>query len=802
MSVIYHKIWSDLWHNKARTAQVVLIVVMGVFAIGVIFGAKQIFAEAITATWQAANPPTIQLAVSPPLDDDDLVAIGNIEGVTEAEGRLTAVLEWRLDPNDEWQPGGLNARDDYTAQKLATLELVEGEWPYKNIFALEVGADKYFGAKVGDTLHIRINDHEQLVTVGGYVSNPFTQSPGVGGDLQFYTTRERFEELTGQDGFNLVHAVGPVYDEVLVGETADRIEDYLEKEYIEAHGASLPYGERTADPNAHFVQPMLDGVFLLMNVVGALIVILGLFLIYNTINAVVKEQINQIGLMKAIGGRTWQILWTYLATILVYGVLATIIAIPLSAIAAYFLATSMLGILNIEAGSFAISTSTIAVQAAVALLSPLLASLIPILSGVGITVREAISTYGLEGTASLIDRLMARTQRLPYTLLLTIGNTFRNKKRVIFTLITLVGSGIVFMMVMGVNDSTNHTFTHEVSSVHKYDVTLSFEQPQRIGRVDRLATEQPGVKAVEMWSVNGAGIRPAGQDEASSDDEQSMLFGMPVPTVMYAPQLRAGCWLQPDDTNAAVLGETLAAEIGVGVGDWVTFDHGLERESTWQVVGLVFDPLTPDSAYVPIESLAGEIGGVNRANTIWVQTEPGDPETAQAVAHNLQQFYTSRHVPLAATTAFDEPTITEIGQQMLLGYNIIVAILAVLAAIMAIVGGMGLSGMLSLSVLERRREIGVMRAIGASSARIARIFIGEGLTLGIMSWIVALPLSIPAAYGLTQALGSVFENELVYQFSPLGALYWLAIVIVLAIGASWLPARRAMRVSVQESLAY
>jgi putative ABC transport system permease protein len=776
LSVIYHKIWNDLWHNKARTTQVVLIVAMGAFAIGVIFGAKQLFAEAITDSWQAANPPTIQLAVSPTVDDDDLVAIEHIGGVTEAEGRVTGVLEWRLDPNDEWQPGGLNARDDYAAQELATLKLVEGEWPHKNTFALEVGADKYFGAEVGDTLHVRINDHEQMITVGGYVSNPFTQPPGAGGDLQFYTTRERFEELTGQVGFNLVHAAGPVYNEVLVGETADRIEDYLEKENIEVRGAALPYGERTADPNAHFVQPMLDGVFLLMNVVGALIVILGLFLIYNTINAVVKEQINQIGVMKAIGGRTGQILWTYLVTILVYGVLATIIAVPLGAIAAYFLAASMLGILNIEAGSSAISTSTIAVQAAVALLSPLLASLIPILSGVGITVREAISTYGLEGTAGLIDRLVARAQHLPYTLLLTIGNTFRNKKRVFFTLITLVGSGIVFMMVMGVNDSTNHTFTDEVSSVHKYDVTLSFEQPQRIGRVDRLALERPGVKAVEMWSVNGAAIQPAGQAEASSDDEQSMLFGIPVPTTMYAPQLRAGRWLRPDDTNATVLSEALAEEIGVNVGDWITFDHGLEQESTWQVVGLVFDPLTPDSAHVSLESLAGEIGGVNKANTIWVQTEQSDPMTAQAVAHRLQQFYSSRNIPVAATTAFDEPTITEIGRQMLFGYNIIVAILAVLAAIMAIVGGMGLSGMLSLSVLERRREIGVMRAIGASSARIARIFIGEGLTLGIMSWIVALPLSIPAAYWLTQALGSVFENEIVYQFSPLGALYWLAIV--------------------------
>jgi len=775
---------------------------MGALAIGVIFGAKELFAEAITDSWRGAVPPTIQLAVNPPVDDDDLVAIENIEGVAEAEGRMTGTLEWRLDPTHEWQPGGLNARNDYADQKLATLELVAGEWPRKDNFAVEVGADSYFGVQVGDQVYLRINDREQLFKVAGYVSNPLAQSPGAGGDLQFYTTRERFEELTGQTGFNLVHAAGPVYDELLVAETADRVEDYLEKEDIEVRGAALPYGDRTADPNAHFVQPMLDGVFLLMNVVGGLIVVLGLFLIYNTINAVVKEQINQIGVMKAVGGRIGQILWAYLATVLVYGVLAAVIAVPLGAISAYLLAVSMLGILNIDVGAFAVATPAVLAQVTVALLSPLVASLVPILGGVAITVREAISTYGLDGTAGLIDRLVAKVQGLPYTLLLAIGNTFRNKKRVLFTLITLVGGGVVFMMVIGVSDSTNHTFTDEVSSVHKYDVTLRFEEPVRIGRVDRMALEQPGVTAVEMWAVNQATIRPASQAQATSDDDGAMVFGVPVPTTMYAPQLRAGRWLQPGDAHAVVLSEALADEIQVSLDDWVTFDHGLGRESTWQVVGLVFDPLTTESAHVSLDSLAEEIGGVNKANTIWVRIEPRDPETAQAVARDLRQLYTSRNISVAARTAFDEPTRAEIGQQMLFGYNIIVVILAVLAGLMALVGGIGLSGVLSLSVLERRREIGVMRAIGASSAKIARIFMGEGLTLGILSWLVALPLSVPAAFWLTQALGSVFENEIVYRFSPWGAFYWLAIVIALALGASWFPARSAVRVSVRESLAY
>ena len=113
-----------------------------------------------------------------------------------------------------------------------------------------------------------------------------------------------------------------------------------------------------------------------------------------------------------------------------------------------------------------------------------------------------------------------------------------------------------------------------------------------------------------------------------------------------------------------------------------------------------------------------------------------------------------------------------------------------------------MSGVLSLSVMERTREIGVMRAIGATSRNIAVLFVGEGLTMGWLSWLIAWPLSIPAGYGMTQALGVALETELIYAYTPTGPLVWLAVVTVLSIAASWLPARNATRISVRQSLAY
>ena len=114
-------------------------------------------------------------------------------------------------------------------------------------------------------------------------------------------------------------------------------------------------------------------------------------------------------------------------------------------------------------------------------------------------------------------------------------------------------------------------------------------------------------------------------------------------------------------------------------------------------------------------------------------------------------------------STFGETTIAEISARATEGFDIILNLLAVMAVVIALVGGVGLSGILSLSVLERRREIGVMRAIGASSWQVTRLFMGEGVLLGLISWLIALPLSIPLAYIFsTLALSFALNQQLVY----------------------------------------
>jgi putative ABC transport system permease protein len=180
-------------------------------------------------------------------------------------------------------------------------------------------------------------------------------------------------------------------------------------------------------------------------------------------------------------------------------------------------------------------------------------------------------------------------------------------------------------------------------------------------------------------------------------------------------------------------------------------------------------------------------------------------ESEIAIAKDLRVYYEQNQVnvsPQPGAFGFGGDSALETAQTIINQFNFVIVLLGIMAVIIGGVGSIALSGALSLSVMERRREIGVMRATGASSGVIARLFIGEGLLLGWLSWLIALPLGLPAGQLMLRGLGAAIGFDLVYNYTPTGAIYWLFIITILSVIASWFPARRATRISVRESLAY
>ena len=274
---------------------------------------------------------------------------------------------------------------------------------------------------------------------------------------------------------------------------------------------------------------------------------------------------------------------------------------------------------------------------------------------------------------------------------------------------------------------------------------------------------------------------------------------------MYGYQLREGRWLEPGDMNAIALSTKLAEDAGVKVGDWVTIRYDEKMESDWQVVGLFYEPILTNASAVNGDILLQDIHLPGRAFTAWIDVRSPDDAGKIATAKALRQYLKTTRCRSARSAVFfglGGDSTVETAQVLVSQFNFVVVLLGLMAIIIAIVGSIALSGTLSLSVMERTREIGVMRAIGASSWDVSRLFVGEGLILGWLSWLIALPLSMPAGRLMLTAVSQAFGQDYLYHYTPTGSLLWLGIITVLSILASWMPARSATRISVRESLAY
>jgi putative ABC transport system permease protein len=152
---------------------------------------------------------------------------------------------------------------------------------------------------------------------------------------------------------------------------------------------------------------------------------------------------------------------------------------------------------------------------------------------------------------------------------------------------------------------------------------------------------------------------------------------------------------------------------------------------------------------------------------------------------------------------FEASTIHQDRAEAVSQFSIMTTMLLALAIIVALVGGISLMGALSIGVVERTREIGVMRAIGARSRTIMGMFVMEGILQGLLSWLLAVPLSFALARLLANALGQVmFDANLDYQYDYPAVLTWLGIILIISTLASILPARNATQISVRQSLAY
>lgn len=803
MSPRWRKVWMDLWGNKLRTLLVMLSISVGVFAVGMVYSSFLMFERDLAGSWGVAAPTSASLYADP-FEEDLVQSVRSIRGVKEAEGRRNVSLRVRT-ADGQWKQMLLIAIPDYMKQRVNIVRSQSGDWPPGDgDVLLERSSFAELGVVQGDRITVETTaGRKRSMKVTGVVYDA-TQWPSLfSGSYYGYIsmdTLEKLDEVRRLDQVNFV-----VQPWILQGKATEPIEAVGRKAWNKIEqGDATVFWLQVYKPGEHPMQNGINAMLLLLAVLGVLSLLLGSLLLVNTISSILTQQVRQVGIMKTIGARRDQILKMYLALVVIYGVLALFVAAPLGALAASGVTAFIAGVFNFDSGGLELPPRVIALEAAVALLVPLTAAFWPVWRGTGITVREAVNDFGISSVAAKgridhwIDRVLTRAKKLPRPVILSLRNTFRRKGRLVLTLMTLTVAGTVFMAVFSVRSSLYSTLDEAMDYFH-YDIGIGFTQSFRASRIEQEVMRVPGVKAAETWGFTSGRVLKDAQ-KASEDEASKNVFLMapPVNTTMIKPKIIDGRWLLEEDENALVVNtEVVKDRPELKVGGPAVIKVG-NRRLQFTVVGIAQSTLTGPFAYAPYQWLSGAIQETGRARSVQIVAESTKPEDQVALGRTLEE-----HLKKNSLRIQNVDVIWETKKRVRAQFDIITNFLMIMAVLLAVVGALGLTGTMGINVLERTREIGVMRAIGASSMNVGLVFVVEALCIGVLSWLAGVLLALPVAAILSYQVGVLFlETPLSFSFSFLGMSIWLALAVILSIGASLLPAWNAAKLSVRDVLSY
>jgi len=186
--------------------------------------------------------------------------------------------------------------------------------------------------------------------------------------------------------------------------------------------------------------------------------------------------------------------------------------------------------------------------------------------------------------------------------------------------------------------------------------------------------------------------------------------------------------------------------------------------------------------------------GAQDVRVTLVKIEPG--WNVDTVADRVQTHLRAEGAEVSAVT------YTDISDAIGTVTSTVSAFLAGIAGISLLVGGVGVMNTMFTSVLERTRDIGIMKAVGASNGNIMFLFIMESGLIGLVGGIVGTVLGLGLSTLTSVLIGGVFDVNVAVVASPVLIIVTLAFSFALGAFAGLWPARRAARLPVVEALRY
>ena len=797
LSALLRKSLADVTRRKGRTFTVVLGIMIGVCLFTATSVSSSTLSAAFSTTLNRARVPDITCAVQA-LDPSLIPLISALPNVQSVQVQTNYTTNWHLANNQGVVPLDITGYPDPGHTTFYAFQLTGGHYPGPSEIVLDITASHMQSFALGDFITVTTPTGRSVqLRVAGEAS---TRGLSFSANPRGYMRSDALSLVTGTSDPNIVAI--KVRDETQAPQTDSALISLLLAHHVQNINASINAYAQQSTGSAVIV-PQL---FLLAAV------LLAALLVINTIITLLIEQTRIIGIMKALGGTRATIFRSYLVTVAIYACLGTIVGVGLGILVAYITTIALARRLTaapgvpLTMGPLVVTPATLAICLLLGFALPVATALLPLWRGTRISVREALSTYGISGArrTAASPYQMRWTRKIsmtwmPQIVWLGLRNLFRRRGRAALTLLALALYSAAFLAEIGPLDTLGQRLSDAYASYH-YDFQLFTHQQQPFSQFKaQLLAQQPNIEDVERG--NGIGVNTRWGQIALQEIEAN--------SQMYSPQLVAGRWFQPGERNFLVLNDTAAALTGLSAGDTmaltdVTRFGGHGYSATWRIIGIVHDDsdlatgfglaiTTPQNYnrffHLPIDSEQG---------ILFVKLHDPSPQAIQELTNWVNRTFNRIHFTTAAYSA--RSYHQQIQQQGNASLKFVHALLLGSSALVALVGILVMTITLISSIIDRGREIGIVRALGARGWQVACIFWIEGVALGFLSWAAGYLLSIPLSRSVLNQFSTLVPIPLL--LNPYALLEtFLALLVVITL-ASVIPIRLANRLQVADALHY
>ncbi len=798
----FTKVIRDLKTDFTKSGLLVLAIAIGVFGIGSILGAYAILTREMARNYLGTEPASATIKIENGAIDQSLLdGVRKIPGVLQAERHATILA--RMKVGRDWRPLLLFVIDNFEDMKTNKFTRISGAWPPPpGTMLVERTALRIMNSQPGGSIVIRTPHGEQKpVPIAGIVHDPGLAPAWQEQTGYAYITLSTLRWLGEEQGFDelrvLVADGGSSLESI--EEKSHSIADWIEGQGHKVHEVQIP------PPQRHPHQGQMNAVLTLFVVFSFMTLMLSAILVSTSLSTLMTKQIREIGVMKTIGANSFQISGLYLLMLLIICASAIVLGIPPSKLSANILVKQISKLLNLNIFDASIPYWVSAVQAMAGILIPMLSAALPVLRGSRITVQDALNNYGVSQKnfgKGRFESFLAKLRILGNTFTLSLRNVFRNRSRLVLTLGLLAAGGALFMTALNISKAWDKNL-QKIYKYRHYDVEVRLNKTFPSGDLLSRIRKIPGIKEVEAWGYSPTSfVKEARHDIVHTYPDKGhgsfVMLATPSVTQMVDFPVLDGRWLGSGNVNEVVLNHMALAQAPyLKVADLVSLSID-GRASEWKIIGFVEDLGSPATAYVSSSGYAGFSNTQGLTNLLRVSVSSRDRDTIVLKTREIEEVIEKEGASISMTMPLSLLR-SAIAEHM----GVLVRSLLAMAFLMAAVGALGLMSTTSMNIFERTRELGVLRAIGATPQAIGQLVVMEGLIIGALSLVFAFIFSLLLSAFIGNLIGNMsFRTPLPLSIAPLAFLIWTGLVFLGSILATMYPAWRAGRITTREALSY